>query len=61
MKRIATTIMLLICITSISALAQNDRPQKNGIRIGYHAASMVKDGSKPEESKTPGKLLCRFF
>ena len=41
--------------------AQDEKPQKNGIRFGYHAASMVKDGSKPEESKTLSSFYVGFF
>lgn len=61
MKKIVIISLLLFCIAAITANAQEEKIQKNGIRAGYHAASMVKDGSKPEESKSLSSFYVGFF
>ncbi len=61
MKRIVTTIILLICIASISVYAQEDKPQKNGIRVGFHSASMVNEGSKPDSANALNSFYIGFF
>ena len=54
-------VLALVAFLFSKGNAQDDKPQKNGIRVGYHAASMVKDGSKPEESKTLSSFYVGFF
>jgi hypothetical protein len=54
-------VLVLVAFLFTKGIAQDEKPQKNGIRFGYHAASMVKDGSKPEESKTLSSFYAGFF
>lgn len=61
MKKIVTTTLLLICIASISAYAQDDKPKKNGIRVGFHSASMVDAGSKPDTANALNSFYVGFF
>ena len=53
--------MLSICIASISANAQDDKPQKNGIRAGYQASTMVDDGSKLDSANALNSFYIGFF
>ena len=54
-------VLVLVAFLFTKGIAQDEKPQKNGIRFGYHAASMVKDGSKPDESKTLSSFYAGFF
>jgi hypothetical protein len=57
----ALLVLALVAYLINKGNAQDEKPQKNGIRFGYHAASMVKDGSKPDESKTLNRFYAGFF
>jgi len=61
MKTFTLIILGSLCFGVFTVNAQDEKPQKNGIRVGFHAASMVKDGSKPEESKTLESFYAGFF
>ena len=61
MKKIVTTTVLIICIASISAYAQDDKPKKNGIRVGFHSASMVDAGSEPDTANALNSFYVGFF
>ena len=61
MKRLGIHLIICLCVASTIANAQDEKSRKNGIRLGYHAASMVKDGSKPDEAKTLSSFYAGFF
>lgn len=61
MKKIITVLSIIFFIGSISANAQDDKPQKNGIRVGYHSASMVDEGSKPDSANALSSFYAGFF
>ena len=60
MNKALLVLALVACLIN-KGNAQDDKPQKNGIRVGYHAASMVYEGSKPDESKTLSSFYAGFF
>jgi len=61
MKKIAIVLILLMCAVSFSTKAQDDKPKKNGIRFGYHAATMVHEGSKPDSANALSSFYVGFF
>lgn len=61
MKNYILVLLIPLSIASTCVYAQDDKPQKNGIRFGYHAAYMVRDGSKPDELKTLSSFYAGFF
>ncbi len=52
-------VIPMIFMTITSTYAQDDT-RRNGIRAGYHLASMVEDGSKPDDAKNLSSFYVGF-
>ena len=50
----------IVLLTITSSQAQ-EASRRNGIRAGYHLASMVEDGSKPDDAKNLSSFYVGFF
>jgi hypothetical protein len=61
MKTLTLIILGSLCFGVFTANAQDNEDKKNGIRAGYHMATMVIDGSKPDEGKSLSSFYAGFF
>jgi hypothetical protein len=62
MKKSASLFLVMILIGAYTAYAQDEDEQKiGGIRGGYHLATMVEDGSKPDTAKNLSSFYVGFF
>ena len=61
MKRSIVIIFSIFLALISSARAQEEKSRKNGIRAGYHAATMVYEGSKPDSVNALGSFYIGFF
>jgi len=60
MKKKITILLILICAISITVRAQDDKERNKTIRFGYHLASMVNEGSKPDTAKSLSSFYVGF-
>jgi hypothetical protein len=62
MKKSTLLFLAIFLIGSYSAYAQDeDEPKIGGVRGGYHLATMVDDGSKPDTAKNLSSFYIGFF
>jgi hypothetical protein len=62
MKKRTILFLAIILIGTYSAYTQKEDQQKiGGIRGGYHLATMVEDGSKPDTAKNLSSFYVGFF
>ena len=60
-KVLVLVTFALSALVVTSTHAQEESNRKNGIRAGYHLASMVEDGSKPDDAKNLSSFYVGFF
>ena len=58
-----STILLFVLFGFVVSMAnaQDDKPRKNGIRAGYHGATLVYEGSEPDSASTLNSFYVGFF
>jgi hypothetical protein len=62
MKKSTLLFLVIFLIGAYSAYTQeNDQQKIGGIRGGYHLATMVEDGSKPDTAKNLSSFYVGFF
>ena len=55
------TAALLLGALALQAQEKDQKSQKVGIRAGFHAATLVKDGSKPDTANSLNNFYVGFF
>ena len=61
MKNLILVFCVFFGFAFAPATAQDDKPKKNGIRAGYHGATLVYEGSEPDSASTLSSFYVGFF
>jgi hypothetical protein len=60
-KTVLTTLVLTVFLVTTVLAQNNEKTFVSGIRGGFHAASLVMDGSKPNEASALNNFYIGFF